>query len=85
MTSAHGTPHLHASSPDQDGILRFTSGATPADVLVPFPFGSRYLKILWDFANCGHWLRHPTNSLHISKETKVIYTLLKDLTTNQFN
>ena len=44
--SQGGFPHLYASSPTHNGFLRFTSGATPADLLtaslVGEPFRSTY-------------------------------------------
>ena len=51
ISKAGWIPHLHALSPVCNGFLRFSSGATPADVLsasmVAMPFQSTYLQIMW--------------------------------------
>ena len=59
--SQGGPPHLHASLTVHDGFLRFTSNATPADLLVASVaaklFSSPYLQTTiggaqdWDLSN----------------------------------
>ena len=42
--SQRGYPHLHALLPVCNGILRFTSGVTPADLLAAISFQSMQLR-----------------------------------------
>ena len=57
-----GSPRLHASSPVCNGTLRFISGATPADILVPSM--AALCRIFTAHNGCGKVMFYGCLSVH---------------------
>ena len=55
--SQSGSPHLRASSAAHNGLLRFTSGVTPADLLAANMVAEPFSSTHWWGSNPGshHW------------------------------